>query len=111
MACRIFVLVTTPRKVLAVALGEPASDDATFNQPAARNTTLDTARSRTAKNRRPKVRPFEADFGEEFELDTTDALCDAWLGVHVGGLGGVDVCGRGGGASDISEFVLHEVQS
>jgi hypothetical protein len=119
------VLVTTARNVFAVALGEPASDEATFNQPAARNTTLDNPRRRTAINRRPTVRLLDIDFAEEFDSDVTDASEGAGLGVDVGVLGGDvgvglgDGCGLGGGgglsggggggASDINELVLREI--
>jgi len=102
--------VTTARKVLAVASGEPATDEATFNQPAARNTTLDNARRRTATNRRPKVRLFETDFSEESEVDVTIGS-----GGDVGGelgdggeLGGVSGLGGVGGASAIHGLVLSE---
>ena len=108
-----FVLVTTARKVSAVALGVPARDEATFSQPAAKNTTLDTARRRTAINRRPKVRLFENDMSEESDLEFSVDIAGAGLGTIGVGLGGASsgglgvVGGFGGdvGTSDIDELV------
>ena len=107
------MLVTTARKVSAVALGEPATDDATFNQPAAKNTTLDNASRRTAINRRPKVRLFENDFSDESGPGASVNVGGAGLSVDVVGLGGDVSGGPGGvegfgadvGSSDIKELV------
>jgi hypothetical protein len=111
-----FVLVTTAKKVLAVALGEPARDDATFSHPAARNTKLDSPRRSTAKNRRPKLRLFEKDCEEEFGIGVADASPGIGVCIVIGGLGGGGNGESGGGGSgesggetsDIDELSLSD---